>query len=112
CGLERREELVDGYATGRLGEDDAARFEEHFFGCDACWAELERARAIRSAFARIPVSTARAETRRPRLLWPRLALAAAGLAAIAVLPLLRQRSVGRPPAPTPVWRGTASPRVT
>lgn len=47
--------MADAYVDGRLPEADAAAFEEHYFGCAECWAEvraLERLRAgVRDAAA-------------------------------------------------------------
>lgn len=37
-----RGELAELYVRGRLNDADRAAFEEHYFGCDACFEEVQR----------------------------------------------------------------------
>ena len=37
--IEERE-IVEAYLQGKLSEDDRQTFEEHFFACEECFAEL------------------------------------------------------------------------
>jgi hypothetical protein len=86
--------LIDRYRRGLLPADEEARFEEHFFGCPACAAELEAARAfalgMKAMAAEDAVRLAHAAglfawlARRGRLAQAGIALAA--LLAAAVLP--------------------------
>src|SRR5436305_8255194 len=38
--------LIERYSRGLLDSEEEARFEEHFFGCPECTAELELARSF------------------------------------------------------------------
>jgi hypothetical protein len=86
--------LIDRYRRGLLPPDEEARFEEHFFGCPQCAAELEAARAfalgMKAMAAEDAVRLAHAAglfawlARRSRLAQAGIALAA--LLAAAVLP--------------------------
>src|SRR6476659_8814406 len=43
--IEKRD-MIDGYLRGRLAEDDRKAFEEHFFGCDECFDEVQTAQRM------------------------------------------------------------------
>lgn len=59
------EDLVRRYVAGTLPADEAERFEEHFFGCDACWREVETTKELRDALGRSsPVRSAPSTPRR------------------------------------------------
>jgi hypothetical protein len=45
CTLTNRDELIAGYLSGELSEDDLMSFEEHYFQCDVCFKELNAADA-------------------------------------------------------------------
>ncbi|MGQ9470775.1 MAG: anti-sigma factor family protein [Candidatus Aminicenantales bacterium] len=40
-GRCRLEELIDGYLLNRLDGEEAERFEEHYFNCPRCFAQLQ-----------------------------------------------------------------------
>ncbi len=44
--IEQRE-IVDAYVSGSLTDDDRSTFEEHFFGCDRCFADVQSAERLR-----------------------------------------------------------------
>jgi hypothetical protein len=46
-------QLVDGYLRGRLAEEEAARFEEHYLSCPACLDQLELAEALHQGFRQV-----------------------------------------------------------
>jgi anti-sigma factor RsiW len=108
-------DLMERYVAGRLPEREAERFEAHYFGCDTCWAAVQRAVELRAAFATMPAEEAapvrpagrgRAASRGA---W-RSVLAAAALATIVVgtWHLARQ---DRDPAPV-LRNGAAELAVT
>jgi anti-sigma factor RsiW len=41
--------MAEGYVSGKLSEAARDEFEEHYFGCDRCFAEVEALRAVRAA---------------------------------------------------------------
>jgi DNA-binding beta-propeller fold protein YncE len=49
CPRSVDDDLARLYVAGRLSEEAAEEFEQHFFECDACAAEVERAMEIRAA---------------------------------------------------------------
>lgn len=93
---EPNDDLIRQYVAGILAQDDAERFEEHYFACDDCWREVESASEIRTALA--PSRTARPA---PSWRWASLAAAAAiGFALLGVW----QWQASRPEAP--IYRDT------
>jgi hypothetical protein len=78
-------DLVDRYITGQLTADEAAGFEEHFFACDECFADVQAAEQLRSAVH----EEAAAGARQPqRATWsPAFAFATATAAMLAIATL-------------------------
>ncbi len=46
-------EVADRYVLGRLGEEEAERFEEHYLSCPECLDRIELAEAMRRGFRRV-----------------------------------------------------------
>lgn len=118
CARVEEQEYERLYLEGALSEAEAEAFEAHYFGCDRCWAAVERAVELRAAFTqggapvassvvghtaaagsepgegRIPLRAStvrgRATGRRWRRAWVP-ALAAAALVMISVWQLHRSR---------------------
>jgi len=82
CGIAAREALFEGYLTGHLNEEEREAFEEHYFACARCFAELQALEAIREELRRCEAE----EAPRPARVFPAWAQAAA-LAATVVLAL-------------------------
>jgi tetratricopeptide (TPR) repeat protein len=78
CSIAARDELLEGYVSGTLNEQDRDAFEEHYFGCARCFDELQTLQAVRDELPRAVAAT----ERRP---WVRGWPAVAALAAAAVL---------------------------
>jgi len=78
------------YVTGRLTPEEAALFEEHYLDCPACCARVEAAERLQRGLRRLAEAAAVRAPGAPRSgSWsrsPRLALAAAALLAVALLP--------------------------
>src|SRR5258706_3590221 len=112
------------YLAGSLTDGEAEAFEEHYFGCDACWKAVQRGVEIRSALSQSP-GIADERTTPPmlrqsikrRTWWPALAAAAVIVVAVGLwkFPITTQpvtaiTEAGRIAEPT---RGTAaSPAIS
>lgn len=82
--------VAERYVTGRLSPDEAAGFEEHYLDCPECCARVEAAQRLHRGMRRLAEEAAADFPHSPGLArWsrsPRLALAAAALLAVALLP--------------------------
>ena len=76
------DETLHRYALGRLPDQQAEAVEEHYFGCDRCWSEIERTVEVRASF---DDTAAAGRSTTPRRLLQGLAMAA--VIAIAALGL-------------------------
>jgi hypothetical protein len=79
--------VAERYVTGRLAPEEAAAFEEHYLDCPACCARVEAAERLQRGLRRLAEQAAVRAPGSPR--WsrsPRLALAAAALLAVALVP--------------------------
>jgi tetratricopeptide (TPR) repeat protein len=104
CNEVDREEIIERYVMGALDDSQRDAFEEHYFGCEECFQKLQTCRTVQSA-VRQDEQKIRAEGRvraSPRMLWPAIALAAAGFIAFVALHQ-------NPPAP-PVAKYVAPPQ--
>ncbi len=84
--------VAERYVTGRLAPEEAAAFEEHYLDCPSCCARVEAADRLQRGLRRLAEEAAV----RPAgsLRWsrsPRLALAAAALLAVALVPAWMER---------------------
>lgn len=96
CEYVEEQNLVSGYLSGRLSEQDAEAFEKHFFGCEKCWAEVKAGEEIRATLqrgrARVKTPVVSNVRRGPWVRWLALAAAAAiGAAAVGTVLLVRGR---------------------
>jgi len=82
--------IAERYVTGRLPAEDAASFEEHYLICPSCTARVEAAERLQRGLRRLAEEAAvRAPGDTGSARWsrsPRLALAAAALLAVALVP--------------------------
>ncbi len=82
--------VAERYVTGRLSPEEAAGFEEHYLDCPECCARVESAQRLDRGMRRLAEEAAAGFPHDPRPAhWsrsPRLALAAAALLAVALLP--------------------------
>ena len=51
CTRIEEEDLDARYLAGTLSEEEAEAFEEHYFGCDRCWAAVQLGLDVRAANA-------------------------------------------------------------
>lgn len=79
--------IAERYVTGRLAPEEAAAFEEHYLDCPACCARVEAAERLQRGLRRLAEQAAVSAPVPPHWsLSPRLALAAAALLAVALVP--------------------------
>ncbi|HEY2292494.1 MAG TPA: hypothetical protein VGM86_17485 [Thermoanaerobaculia bacterium] len=79
--------IAELYVTGRLAPEEAAAFEEHYLDCPSCCARVEAAERLQRGLRRLAEQAAVGAPVSPH--WsrsPRLALAAAALLAVALVP--------------------------
>ena len=101
CGRVAREEVLESYLVGRLGEEDREAFEEHYFECARCFGDLQTLQAIRGELRQADAEFGD-KTRRPLLRWvPAAGLAAAIVLAVGVALWMRPVPVGVSETPKP-----------
>jgi hypothetical protein len=84
--------IAERYVTGRLAPEEAAAFEEHYLDCPACCARVEAAERLQRGLRRLAEQAAAgASVPQPWSPSPRLALAAAALLAVALVPAWMER---------------------
>jgi tetratricopeptide (TPR) repeat protein len=89
CAEKREPDLAERYLRGGLSEEDATRYEDHFFACESCFAELKALEALHLELVRTRHSV-EAEARVPHpVLWIAAAAAVLVLASGAALYLTR-----------------------
>ncbi len=79
--------IAERYVTGRLAPEEAAAFEEHYLDCPSCCSRVEAAERLQRGLRRLAEQAAVRAPGASR--WsrsPRLALAAAALLAVALVP--------------------------
>jgi TolA-binding protein len=85
CPLESEPELAEAYVAGTLSEAEQDAFEQHFFACAACLAQVQVLQEIKDGVRRLPPATSSYRPVRPARLaapWLGLALAAGLVAAV------------------------------
>jgi len=93
CTGAPAELLLERYIQGTLPDSEAQQFEEHYFDCPVCLAQVEAMQAVRSHLAQIPVDQIQAgnppaKTRARLIPWPKVAAALAALAASLLIVFL------------------------
>jgi CHAT domain-containing protein len=81
CTRVEENDVVSRYVTRKLAPEEAEAFEEHYFGCDRCWSEVQRATELRAALGKSGAGVGETGrlVRGPWRTWAPLA-AAAGIA--------------------------------
>jgi len=86
--------LIERYLQGTLDSQLRDEFEDHYFACESCHAQLQTAQAILPVLAQIPPPAA------PRKPWSKLPWV--GMAAAAAITVVFLSSPRQSPPPTPV----------
>lgn len=106
CDSIVRDETAERYLMGQLRETEQAAYEQHYFECARCFAELSRLQAVREVLREhpplldpIPIAR-RPRARRACAWWPAVAVLAATVTGVVVL--LRQGQGPERSAQSPV----------
>jgi len=110
CARIEERDLVTLYLAGRLPENEAEAFEAHYFACERCWADIQRASEIRAALGKPVLVPLPRPGRRARETVPSARswrwLAAAAALALATLGVWQLAHRGAPPAEPVLRSGT------
>jgi len=123
CPLRSGHDLAEAYVAGTLPEAEQDAYEQHFFGCSACLAHVQRLQDLADRLRQLP---APAPLHRPQATgwtsgqWLGLAMAAGLVAAFAwwwqggvtrpdAPPIATGTGTSPSPAPAPAPPGTPSP---
>ncbi len=95
CELVDQTELERRYLEGRLSDTEANAFEEHYLGCDRCWALVKSGTGVRAALH----AGGAIQAGRPRRWWTPLAIAAGlGLVTLGTWRAVTPRNAALPDA--------------
>jgi len=97
CSGAPAEQHALAYLEGSLPEFEVERFEEHYFDCPACLAQVEALVAVRDEFARSPVPLATTHGR-TIFAWPQTRWAIGLAAAVLLTGVVTLRMVENRPA--------------
>src|SRR5690349_13833779 len=98
CGHVEQHNLIERYLEGTLAEAEREEFEQHYFECEECFAQMEAANAARKVLQEIGPAKGRSSAR--PWMW-----AAAAIAAALVIAVLARRGATesaqqvQPPSP-------------
>jgi hypothetical protein len=101
CPFGSGHDLADAYVAGTLSEAEQDAYEQHFFGCSACLAQVQMLQAVKDGLGQAPAPAAAPGPAAPSFgtaPWLWLALAASVVAAIGWW----QRSSATPPETPPI----------
>jgi hypothetical protein len=118
CTGKPAEEWLEAYMQGTLPEAKAQKFEQHYFDCPVCLAQVERLEAVARQLGRRPLKARRplialpslgwAGLAWPSLAWPARAFALSAIAALLVVGFFGIRRINRPAQPS-VAQAPAAP---
>jgi hypothetical protein len=96
-------QYLESYLEGKLAEDEAQKFEEHYFDCAVCLAQVEALQAVTLALRKQPRIVPRAP-----IPWPVRVVALGAIAAMLILAFFGFRTRHQPVQPS-VATGTTPP---
>jgi hypothetical protein len=83
CPIDAGREVADAYVAGTLPDAEQDAFEQHFFTCGACLAQVQALQELRDRLAGVPAVPRAPDPRREAVPWLALSLAAGVVAAAA-----------------------------
>lgn len=112
CTGTPAEQWLEAYLQGTLPEAKAQKFEQHYFDCPVCLAQVERLEAVARQLGRRPLKARRPPIAWPALGWPSLAwpvraFALSAIAALLVIGFFSFRHITRPVQPNVALAPTA-----
>lgn len=84
CPKAGDRDLAPLYLAGKLREEEARAFEEHFFACESCRRDVEKGSELRALYGKSPLGLAKSSARPSRFWWPAAVAAAIALVAVGV----------------------------
>lgn len=115
CAQIGREEVVERYLTRSLGKQERESFEEHYFGCEQCFAALQAQRALQAELSASAPQIRAMPARNPTAWRWRAAMATAAVVILAVLGIRwgTKPDLSPPAPPTETMQpGSAGPSLT
>jgi len=91
CTGSPAEQWLEAYLQGTMPEAEAVRFEEHYFDCPVCLAQVEALQAAMRALGAQPL-----KARKPPIAWPVRAAALSAIAALLVMGFFATRAILHP----------------
>jgi len=110
CTGTPAERSLERYMQGTLPEFEARSFEEHYFDCPVCLAQVEALQAVTAQLANRPVELPKPASKR-LFAWPVLA-ALGSIAAAALVGYLAFRTTHQPPLTATALTVPAAPSAT
>jgi tetratricopeptide (TPR) repeat protein len=109
CAQADREEVVERYLMGSLAPPARAAFEDHYFGCEECFAALQAQRALQAELAENAAQIRARPAPHPTPWRWSVALVTAVLVMVAVLGIRWGRRQGPSPPPPPAPAASVRP---
>jgi len=104
CTGRPADECLDAYLEGTLPENEARRFEEHYFECPVCLGRLEALEAVARKLGTEPKPPLKAP-----IPWPTRVRVLSAIAAMLVLGFFTWRATHQPAQPTAAAATPAAP---
>jgi CHAT domain-containing protein len=102
CTSIEEQEIVSRYVGQKLSPEEAEAFEEHYFGCDRCWAEVQAATEVRAALSPEHAKEIVSSSPSSKTNWRLLAIAASVAIAVVAGLLVSRLGTGKTPVETVV----------
>jgi CHAT domain-containing protein len=95
CTSIEEKDVVSRYVGRKLSSEESEAFEEHYFGCDRCWAEVKAATEVRAALAPEHAAAKVIPLPASKTNWRLLAIAASVAVAVLAGLLVARRGTGK-----------------
>lgn len=92
CAGEPAEQMAEQYIAGTLPDPEAQAFEEHYFDCPVCFAQLQALQSVAGQLRRNPVKIPGRVIR-----WPAVAGSIGAIAALLLISVISYREIAHRP---------------